>query len=258
LQTLDLPKEFARVVESQSVNFVARGILAADDRVFTLGTDTKVLSTIFELFCRPVVAEIAEKANLKVEESPQTVYPDFTLHEGVGDNKKIAIDIKTTYRRPAISFTLGSYTSFLRNGTKNILYPYDQYSAHWVIGFVYSRPLEIAPSIFPLGEAHTIPPPYGKVEWFVQQKHKIAADVPGSGNTANIASLRSQDIDDFRAGKGPFANEGEKVFRDYWANYEKGTKSPYKSLAGYKQVRGSAIMRTSLDDFFDSAYLWAT
>jgi hypothetical protein len=76
--------------------------------------------------------------------------------------------------------------------------------------------------------------PYGNVEWFVQEKYKIAADFPGSGNTTNIGSIRSANINDFKDGKGPFAQLGEAVFRDYWKSYDKNKASrAYRKYSEY-------------------------
>ena len=76
----------------------------------------------------------------------QTVYPDFTLMKSEADTEKIAVDIKTTYRKflkngqpSGYVFTLGSFASYMRDGKKNISFPYDQYAKHYVIGFVYTR-----------------------------------------------------------------------------------------------------------------------
>ena len=61
------------------------------------------------------------------------------------DNQKIAVDVKTTYRRFTAGgtwkagFTLGSYTSFMRRNTKNIVFPYERYAKHYIIGFIYTR-----------------------------------------------------------------------------------------------------------------------
>lgn len=51
---------------------------------------------------------------------------------------------------------------------------------------------------------------------------KIAGKNPGSGNTTNIGSIKSNDIDDFRLGKGPFKTIAE--FEDYWKNFSKEEK----------------------------------
>jgi hypothetical protein len=75
-----------------------------------------------------------------------------------------------------------------------------------------------------------------RCEWFVQEKYKIAGLAPGSGNTTNIASIATADIDDFKNGKGPFAKKGEKYFREYWANYgSAGGEKFYRTIAGLEQ-----------------------
>jgi len=221
---IDLPKEFGALVAKYKLDFLAKGVLDNRNNVWSLGTDTKVISTIFELFARPLVHEIAAKYGYTVQESSsQTIYPDFTLMKTKSAKDKIAIDVKTTYRRsgPAgIGFTLGSYTSFLRNNTKNIEFTYDEYVEHWVLGFVYTRNAT-AFEVRPLKEQAKINLPYTNVEWFAQEKYRIAGESPGSGNTTNIASIRSNSIAEFVSGNGPFAPHGEAVFKEYWANYGK-------------------------------------
>lgn len=214
-------REFRRKMDEHRLSFEIRGLLTAEDMIMTLGTDTKVLSSVFELFCRPIVGQIAGGHGLSLESAPQTVYPDFTLLSGPDDTRKMAIDVKTTYRRPngMFWFTLGSYTSFLRNDTKNILYRYTSYGHHWIIGFVYSHAQQIEGRIYPLARRRDIASPYQDVCWFVQEKYKIAGLNPGSGNTTNIASIATDDIRDFQRGRGPFADRGEAYFREYWANY---------------------------------------
>lgn len=231
---MDVPREVAEAVGRNEVDFMVLGLLSADDRVFPLGTDTKVLSTVFELFVRPLIHEIAEAHGYRVEEALQTIYPDFTLLRDSRDREKIAVDVKTTYRRRTISFTLGSYTSFLRNNTKNILYPYDTYGEHWIIGFVYGREARPSTDIHLLRDRSQAVIPYKNLEWFVQEKYKIAGESPGSGNTANIGSIKRFDLTDFVLGTGPFAPHGEAVFRDYWANYGRNASGrAYRNLTEY-------------------------
>ncbi|MFQ5825402.1 MAG: type II restriction endonuclease [bacterium] len=237
-------EEFYRLVEELNITYEIRGLLSSDDRIYPFSTDTKVLSTVFELFCIPLVKQIATKYSYKVQEAPQTIYPDFTLLKYEEDKNKIAIDVKTTYRRGQYKsrkgekpwiFTLGSYTSFLRNDTKNILYPYYDYKEHWIIGFVYTRVFPVHPkSFYSLNERNQIECPFKDVEIFVQEKYKIAGLKPGSGNTTNIGSIASSQIADFRQGNGPFAKYGEDVFRDYWANYHPNrSKRKYTNLEEY-------------------------
>jgi NAD-dependent SIR2 family protein deacetylase len=74
----------------------------------------------------------------------------------------------------------------------------------------------------------------------VQEKYKLAGFKPGSGNTTNIGSIASSNIEDFRDGNGPFAKYGEDVFRDYWANYHPDkSKRKYNNLEEYFQWKKS-------------------
>lgn len=215
-------ESFSSLVSLRSVNWYVNAFHSVDGTLYSLGTDSKVLSTIFECICAPLVIEIAEEHSYRVESAPQTVYPDFTLTPNQG-GPRIAIDIKTTYRETpssVIKFTLGSYTSFLRDGTKNILYPLSEYSAHWVIGFVYQRCSGARAKRYHMTKTPTdLECPYSDVEWFIQHKHKIAGRSPGSGNTANIGSFPTRDISELRQGSGPFSISGEQAFRDYWRSF---------------------------------------
>lgn len=152
---------------------------------------------------------------------------------------KFAIDVKTTYRefysrkytypngdsyeagdtQPFI-FTLGSYTSFLRNPTKNIQYDYRAYDGHYIMGFVYTRNDNSEEGLVKdYNDRGEVPPPYQDVEYFVSEKYEIAGEKPGSGNTENIGSFRTNEIEDLREGNGPFAEYGEDLFEEYWRNH---------------------------------------
>lgn len=173
----------------------------------------------------------------------QTVYPDFTLMKSKDDTEKIAIDIKTTYRsflrNGSISrylFTLGSYASFMRNGTKNIMFPYDEYDKHYIIGFVYTRnPNASEGQISDINDLDKLPIPYKDVELFVQEKYRIAGEKRGSSNTENIGSYRTNNMDYLINGEGPFSVLGQEVFEDYWCGYPKyrDTNMNYTSLNEY-------------------------
>ncbi len=202
------------------------GLIDKKQRIYPLGTDTKVLSTIFEIVTKQIVCRYAKDNSFIVEEPlQQNFYPDFTLSTSKEDTKKIAIDIKTTYRgnKSKFSYTLGSYTSFIKENTetKNILYPFSHYKKHWVIGFVYDKFIttnNIDTKIYRIEELEKIILPFDNVDFFIQEKWKIAGDKAGSGNTANIGSIKGI-IEDFRNGKSVFKNE--KEFLTYWRGYKK-------------------------------------
>ncbi len=245
---MDFPKEFCKEIATDKPDWLVKGILSSNDLLYGFGTDTKILSRVFELLSFPFIKKVADTNKYIIEvSSEQTVYPDFTLYKSKESKEKIAIDIKSTYRRYSkngkskpFNFTLGSYTSFLRNNTKNILYPYDEYATHWVIGFVYDRENIGSKSldIVALDDRDKVKSPFKNVEFFVQEKYKISGEDPGSGNTANIGSIYGT-LSDFENGNSPFAKLGEKVFRDYWANYGRFKPRPYNNLKGYSEWKKS-------------------
>jgi hypothetical protein len=211
----------------KGLEFGLVGILTKNSKVYTLSYDSKILSGIFEIFCEPIVMKIASDNEFKVEKSAQTVYPDFTLYNEEEPNRKIAIEVKSTYRSfnkngtlKKYGFTLGSYKSYLRDplGKKNILYQYSDYTDHWIIGFIYSRNPECRiTEIKQVIEASNLQSPFTDIEYFVQKKFKIAGKKPGSGNTTNIGSIKSNNINDFREGNSEFLTKEE--FEEFWRNY---------------------------------------
>ena len=227
--------------KAEKLNFNVTGLLLSGLNVLTLGSDSKLIGRIFELLSTEVLMGICIENNWTLEETEsQTVYPDFTIIKDNGE--KIAIDIKTTYRKYnslgevcKYNFTLGSYASFLRNNVKNIAYPYDQYTKHYVIGFVYDRnPKSKAGQMININE-NVIEPPFTNVEYFIQEKYKIGGDKPGSGNTENIGTIHSNNINDFKEGKGMFSTLGNAIFEDYWRGFPKyrATSKDYTSLQEY-------------------------
>lgn len=219
------------------------GIIDRQNRVYPLGSDTKVLSTIFELITRPIIYRLAKTLSLNVfEPIAQNHYPDFTLLKNEADPNKIAIDVKTTYRNKngKFCYTLGGYTSFIRPGneSKNIAFPFGDYQSHWIIGFVYDRiaPKKAAAShIFTGDELAEIPLPFENVDYFMQEKWKISSDRAGSGNTTNIGSIMGN-IQDFDKGRGVFKDEEE--FLEYWRGYRR-TKAErdgvYKNIQEFRE-----------------------
>lgn len=236
----DFRSAFLEELAIAKPNYRVRGIVTDDEQVYPLGSDTKVLSTIFESFARPLIYRVAAKYGYDVEEpEAQNCYPDFTLLRSSDDARKVAVDVKTTYRRhelDRVSFTLGGYQSFLRNETKGILYPFSQYEAHWIVGYIYTRrPRDETPShVYPLKEVANVPPPYDDVQVFVQEKWRIAGDIAGSGNTTNIGSIRGT-LADFVEGRGVFTSEAE--FLDYWRNYGRTAEDRRELFSNVKEYR---------------------
>ena len=76
-------------------------------------------------------------------------------------------------------------------------------------------------------------------DFFAAAKWRIASDSRGSGNTANIGSIKN--IDDLKAGNGVFSKLGEEWFDEYWINY--GTVTMMKN--------GKTIPVTNIWDFLE-------
>lgn len=222
------------------VKFDAYGILDSSNKIHTLGTDSKIIGRIFEMFAQPILEAIAAENGyiLKTPDS-QTIYPDFILMKSEQSKEKIAIDIKTTYidsDQSTIKFTLGSFGSYMRNNTKNIEYRYTDYSKHYVIGFVYKRNDAAQESrVYNYENRSQITFPYYDVKYFIQEKYKIAGDKPGSGNTENIGSFSTKSFASLKDGTGPFSELGQDAFNIYWKYYPKyrAAEQAYTSLDGF-------------------------
>ena len=154
------------------------GVVGRRARVYLLGPDSKVISTLFEIAARQAVASYANSVGWQlVEPEKQNHYPDFTLTRGEDDREKIALDVKTTYRREGQSrfgYTLGSYPSYIRPETeeKNSVFP-TVYGMPWIIGFVYKRAegkRDTSGRIHSFDTSKEIPRPFDDVEVFIPEK----------------------------------------------------------------------------------------
>ncbi len=205
-----------------------QGFIDEQNRVYPIDSDTKVISTVFERLSSPVLRTIALDHGFTVANANQTTYPDFTLTKLDNSGnviQRIAIDIKTTYHiqgRPLV-FTLGSYKSFIRNNTKNILFPYSTYTDHWVIGFIYTRNLAFEEyDLTNIPKVGDIKCPYDLQSIFIREKTDVVGLRAGSGNTANIGSIKLKIPQDFSTVKGPFSHfsRAKDACDFYWQNYD--------------------------------------
>jgi len=208
---------------TDSWSWEVQGFLDSNSFVHPIDSDTKVISTVFERMAAPAIRSIARDFGYKVELANQTTYPDFTLTSS-DTGHRIALDIKTTYTRARMVFTLGGYASFLRNGTKNILYPYSSYAEHWVLGFIYEQLGHFTDyDLESLPKPGEITCPYKVKSVFIREKHEICGLRAGSGNTKNIGSFVGTSPKDFISVVGPFGkfSRAKEACDFYWANYEK-------------------------------------
>lgn len=236
-----------KYMPSEHESWEVLGLLNRRHEVLAFGSDSKIIGRIFEIIIEPVLAKAAEELGYELGESEQqTVYPDFWFKKP--DGQYIGVDVKSTYRKhkndgslSPFNFTLGAYSSFMRNGTKNIYKNYSDYDSHYIIGFLYSRNKSATSGTTTLENADSIITAYKDVEYFIQEKYKVGGQKKGSGNTNNIATFKSNSIENFKNGLSYFSCLGEDVFNDYWKHYPLYTDS----------ATTKASLYTDLESYFE-------
>ncbi len=249
-------KNFAATLTSFISNndeWTIRGFIDIFKNIYTISSDTKIISKVLELHLFPHFLSFAESIGYDIELATfQNWYPDLTFICKRNREIKFAVDLKTTYRDEDYpdfcnGFTLGSHGEYFinRTSTKNIQYPYDDYSGHFCLGIIYSRTMlnkNEEMQIYSIDEINSIPAVIKNFLFFAEEKWKIASDKGGSGNTANIGSI--QKIEDIINGNGVFAKAGEELFDDYWTNFGKietlvnGKRKKLSSFEEYLAYRG--------------------
>jgi hypothetical protein len=241
-----------KYISTETGEWTVKGFIDVYKNIYTISSDTKIVSKILEIHIFPAILKFAEDAGYKIILAEhQNWYPDLTFVNKANDKIKFALDLKTTFRRKrgAAGFTLGSHGAYFkeRDKSKNIQFPYNQYTGHYCLGVIYTRidfdddlseteifqvnelEEEYGNPIDPIGEREvtefkslkSITSVIKDFDFFAVPKWKIASDGRGSGNTANIGSIKS--IKDLKAGDGVFSKLGEEWFDEYWINYGNAT-----------------------------------
>lgn len=224
--------QFQKHISTKEGQWTIKGFIDTYKNIYTISSDTKIISKILEIHLFPKVMEFAETYGYKVVLAEhQNYYPDISFVKKNNEQIKFAVDFKTTYRnheKPFLcnGFTLGSHGKYFedRTSTKNIQFPYGSYSGHFCLGIIYNR--ANGSSIdetkkHEISKLQSITSVIRDFQFFVAEKWRIASDKSGSGNTANIGSINN--INDIIDGKGMFSKLGESWFDDYWMNYKKIT-----------------------------------
>ncbi|RLC66919.1 MAG: hypothetical protein DRI48_03620, partial [Chloroflexi bacterium] len=248
-----------------------RGFVDTAQRVYSLTTDTKVISKALELMLLPRISGFWEQRGYEVVPAKyQNFYPDLSL---VRAEERYALDLKTTYRllrrgggvpSRVSGFTLGAFTGYFRHrdSTKNVTFPYGSYRQHYVVLIVYTQLRGQTPGIYPLERLSDIMPPIRDIEIFIHEKWRVANDRPGSGNTRNIGSIT--DLAALREGIGPFVRlgeEGEVIFNEYWQQYMNRDMAraaelsapPFRNLREYLRYRNRLDLIARLEETDETA-----
>ncbi len=229
--------------------WTVKGFIDTFQNIYTISSDTKIISKILEIHLFPKILAFAKKYKYNVVPAEhQNYYPDISFISAEDSSVKFAVDFKSTYRNPdkpwlCNGFTLGSHGQYFqdRTSTKNIQFPYASYLGHFCLGIIYDRSKNInidETKSYGLDQLKSIVSVISNLEFFVAEKWCIASDKRGSGNTANIGSI--QRIHDILQGNGMFSRLGEEWFDDYWMNFDKIT---------IKDSTGKTKKIKSLEDF---------
>jgi len=237
-------------VSTENGDWTIKGFIDVFKNIYTISSDTKIVSKILEIHLFPKLLEFADRIgyNIVLAEK-QNWYPDLSFVNKTNPEIKFAIDLKTTYRDFNYSghvngFTLGSHGKYFieRTSNKNIQFPYSEYLGHFCLGIIYTRTDlddNIETEVFQVKEIQekyettsarigdrkvttveslkSITSVIKDFDFFVAEKWEIASDNQGSSNTANIGSITN--IEDIKNGNGIFAKLGEEWFDEYWINY---------------------------------------
>ncbi len=242
-------ENFRKVLATPSGDWSVKGFIDVAKNIYTISVDTKVVSKIIELMMFPVLLKFAKENEFEMRFcTEQNHYPDVTF---ITKNKrKIALDLKSTYREKngdVSGFTLGAFTGYFRfrESNKNITFPYNAYSKHYILGVIYTQQEDVIDEnrVYTIKDLEKILSVVKDFDFIVQEKYKIAKDRLGSGNTKNIGSCVK--IPELKEGAGPFSKLGVKVFDDFWMNYltvdmarsAKLRKPPYTNLKEYLKYR---------------------
>jgi len=253
----DFVSTFRKGISTTNGDWTVKGFVDVFKNVYTISSDTKIVSKILELHLFPLLAEFAENKGYKIVLADhQNYYPDMTFVDRDDSSKKFAVDFKTTHRKPeqpgfCNGFTLGSHGMYFtdRTSKKNIQFPYREYDGHFCLGIIYDR--AVVKDIdetkrLNIDDLESITSVITDIEFFVAEKWRIASDKGGSGNTANIGSINN--IEDILAGRGMFCELGEEWFDDYWINFgkisvtiEDGTTKKITNLQDFVRFRGGLV-----------------
>lgn len=258
-------KDLKSFVSTETGEWTVKGFIDIYKNIYTISSDTKIVSKILEIHIFPEILKFAEKNGYKIILAEhQNWYPDLTIMDKNNSDVIFALDLKTTFRRntKTAGFTLGSHGAYFqeRDKSKNIQFPYNKYVGHYCLGVIYTREdFNDVLADTEIYQVQELKEEYGEnndpirdrqvtnvsnlksitsvikdFDFFASEKWKIASDTRGSGNTANIGSIK--DINDLKNGNGVFSKLGEEWFDEYWVNYGTATM-----VRGGKTVKVSSI-----------------
>ena len=85
-------------VSTEDGQWTVKGFIDVFKNVYTISSDTKIVSKILEIHLFPKILKFAEKNGYKlVLAEHQNYYPDISFVKADDESVKFALDLKTTY-----------------------------------------------------------------------------------------------------------------------------------------------------------------
>jgi hypothetical protein len=88
-------------VSTEDGQWTVKGFIDICKNVYTISSDTKIVSKILEIHLFPQILAFAQANGYKVVLAEhQNYYPDISFVASDDESVKFAVDFKTTYRNP--------------------------------------------------------------------------------------------------------------------------------------------------------------
>ncbi len=110
-------------ISTEDGQWAVKGFIDVLKNVYTISSDTKIVSKILEIHLFPKIMEFAKLYGYKIVLAEhQNYYPDISFVKIEDETIKFAVDFKTTYRCPqkpflCNGFTLGSHGKYFEDRT---------------------------------------------------------------------------------------------------------------------------------------------
>ncbi|KAA3660689.1 MAG: restriction endonuclease, partial [Chloroflexi bacterium] len=101
-------------ISTDDGQWTVKGFIDVYKNIYTISSDTKIVSKILEIHLFPKILDFAEQYGYAIVlPEHQNYYPDLSFVSLEDERVKFAVDIKTTYKLPnypgfCSGFTLGS------------------------------------------------------------------------------------------------------------------------------------------------------
>lgn len=118
----ELASTLANHVSADDGQWTVKGFIDVFKNVYTISSDTKIISKILEIHLFPKILAFAERYGFAVVLAEhQNYYPDISFVCKDNKSLKFAVDFKTTYRNPknhgyAMALLLARMANILRIG----------------------------------------------------------------------------------------------------------------------------------------------